>query len=251
MDLAAQIRSSGRKRRADPQDMDYPACELNINRERASELGLNQKEVMDNVITALTSERNDRAKLLDRSENRKRLHADRAVLREADSQPCSIFRNIPLRGAGLEATHAAGSSGRDRPINSPTEMDHYQIRRVIDIYVMPTTEDLAKVIRHRGNCQAHQTAAQRQIKLRGTVLGMRESFTFGIGLVLSTVLVYLILVAQFRSFLDPVLILLAVPPGITGVLLILIVTQHNAEHDVADGRDHDDRNRRVQQHFNR
>ncbi len=54
---------------------------------------------------------------------------------------------------------------------------------------------------------------------------MQVSFrSFGLGLILSTVLVYLILVAQFKSFLDPLLILLAVPTGLTGVLLILFAT---------------------------
>src|SRR4029079_3019939 len=54
---------------------------------------------------------------------------------------------------------------------------------------------------------------------------MRASFrSFGLGLVLSVVLVYLILVAQFQSFIDPLLILLAVPTGLTGVLLTLFLT---------------------------
>ena len=54
---------------------------------------------------------------------------------------------------------------------------------------------------------------------------MRSSFrSFGLGLILSTLLVYLILVAQFESFLDPLLILLAVPTGLTGVLLTLFAT---------------------------
>jgi multidrug efflux pump subunit AcrB len=54
---------------------------------------------------------------------------------------------------------------------------------------------------------------------------MRSSFkSFGIGLILAVVLVYLILVAQFASFLDPFIILLAVPPGLAGVLLFLLVT---------------------------
>ena len=57
------------------------------------------------------------------------------------------------------------------------------------------------------------------------VQGMQASFrSFGIGLLLSLLLLYLILVAQFRSFLDPLLILLAVPTGLTGVLLILVTT---------------------------
>jgi len=57
------------------------------------------------------------------------------------------------------------------------------------------------------------------------VEGMRKSFTsFGIGLILSVILVYLILMAQFASFTDPFIILLAIPPGIMGVILFLLVT---------------------------
>ncbi len=63
------------------------------------------------------------------------------------------------------------------------------------------------------------------VSLLGLVQGMRQSFhSFGIGLTLSVVLLYLILVAQFKSFLDPLLILTAVPPGLTGALLILYLT---------------------------
>jgi multidrug efflux pump subunit AcrB len=64
-----------------------------------------------------------------------------------------------------------------------------------------------------------------RVKVRGTVQAMRQSFqSFGLGLIMAVVLVYLILVAQFRSFLDPLLILLAVPPGVSGVLLVLATT---------------------------
>ena len=63
------------------------------------------------------------------------------------------------------------------------------------------------------------------VTLRGMVQGMRASFTsFALGLCLAVVLLYLILVAQFQSFLDPFLILLAVPPGLAGVILTLWVT---------------------------
>ena len=57
--------------------------------------------------------------------------------------------------------------------------------------------------------------------MRGSVQDMHDSFkSFGMGLILAVVLVYLILVAQFGSFIDPFIILLAVPPGLTGVLII-------------------------------
>jgi multidrug efflux pump subunit AcrB len=64
-----------------------------------------------------------------------------------------------------------------------------------------------------------------RVTLRGSVEGMRRSFfSFGIGLILSVILVYLILMAQFASFTDPFIILLAIPPGIMGVILFLLVT---------------------------
>jgi len=64
-----------------------------------------------------------------------------------------------------------------------------------------------------------------RVNLRGSVQGMRASFqSFGIGLILSVVLVYLVLVAQFASWKDPFIILLAVPPGLAGVLLLLLAT---------------------------
>src|SRR5208282_4911506 len=63
------------------------------------------------------------------------------------------------------------------------------------------------------------------VTMQGLVQAMRRSFAdFSVGLLMSVVLLYLILVAQFRSFLDPLLILTAVPPGLTGALLILYLT---------------------------
>ena len=111
-------------------------------------------------------------------------------------------------------------------MKSPTEIDHYQIQRVIDIYVNPQGEDLGALA---GGIDRVIASTKRpagvRVAVRGMVQGMQASFTsFGLGLILALVLLYLILVAQFRSFIDPVLILLAVPTGLTGVLLALFLT---------------------------
>ncbi len=111
-------------------------------------------------------------------------------------------------------------------VGTPTEVDHYQLRRVIDVFVAPKGEALGGVASEMDRIIAdvHPTEGVR-VTMRGTVQAMRASFSsFGLGLILAVVLVYLILVAQFRSFVDPFLILLAVPPGITGVLMILAVS---------------------------
>src|SRR5208283_1706615 len=64
-----------------------------------------------------------------------------------------------------------------------------------------------------------------RVTMRGMVLGMRESFSsFGFGFILSFILLFLILIAQFKSFVDPFLIMLAIPMGFIGVLVILLFT---------------------------
>jgi multidrug efflux pump subunit AcrB len=111
-------------------------------------------------------------------------------------------------------------------VQSPTEVDHYQIQRVADVYVTPSGEDLGKIANQiDGVIASAKLPANVRVDLRGMVQGMRASFrSFAIGLSLSAVLLYLILVAQFRSFKDPFLIMLAVPMGFIGVLIVLPLT---------------------------
>jgi multidrug efflux pump subunit AcrB len=111
-------------------------------------------------------------------------------------------------------------------VQSPTEIDHYQIQRVADVYVTPSGEDLGKVSAEIGRLLAAQKLpANIRVNLRGMVEAMRDSFTsFAVGLSLSVVLLFLILVAQFRSFIDPFLIMLAIPMGFIGVMVALPLT---------------------------
>jgi multidrug efflux pump subunit AcrB len=111
-------------------------------------------------------------------------------------------------------------------IKAPTEVDHYQIRRKLDVYARPSGENLGAAADF-----VHSAVAQVSIPsnvtvaVRGSAEAMNASFkSFAFGLILSVALLYLILVAQFRSFTDPAIILLALPPGISGVLLTLVFT---------------------------
>jgi len=208
-----------------PQDIDYPALQLNIDRIRTSELGLNEKEVVGNVITALTSDQmiapsywvdpktgNDYFLTVQYPEDSVKNFADLA--------------SVPLRGRQSAQPTRLDTVSRFSHRDAPTEVDHYQLRRVVDIYVSPTGEDLSGTVNGVQSILHHTKLPENvRVKLRGSVHAMQVSFrSFGFGLILSTLLVYLILVAQFESFLDPFLILLAVPTGLTGVLLLLYAT---------------------------
>jgi multidrug efflux pump subunit AcrB len=208
-----------------PQDVDYPALNVDIDRERASELGLSAKEVLDSLITALTSDGMiSPSYWIDPKTGNNYLftvqYAEDKVKSLAD------LGSMPLRAAHLKEPTRLDSVVHFSRAPAPTEVDHYQIRRVIDVYVSPTSEAVDKV--YAGVQKIVDKTAlppNTVITVRGTVQAMRSSFqSFGLGLILSTVLVYLILVAQFKSFVDPFLILLAIPTGLTGVLLILWLT---------------------------
>jgi multidrug efflux pump subunit AcrB len=208
-----------------PQDVDYPALHVDIDRERASELGLSAKEVLDSLITALTSDGMIAPSYwIDPKSGNNYLftvqYAENKVKSLAD------LGSMPLRAAHLKVPTRLDSVVRFSRASSPTEVDHYQIRRVIDVYVAPTSEAVDKVYADvQKIVDRTELPPNTVIHVRGTVQAMRSSFqSFGLGLILSTVLVYLILVAQFKSFVDPFLILLAIPTGLTGVLLILWLT---------------------------
>ncbi len=210
-----------------PQDLDYPGLELNIDREQASQLGLTPKDIVDNVITALTSDSViDPSFWIDPVSGNNYFLTVQYFNKQISSMTMSDFKNIPLRASTSAAYTPLQSVANIEPIDTPTEVDHYQIRRTIDVYVAPTTEDLGAVSKEiNGILKGLKTGKNVLVRVRGSVVGMQESFKrFAIGLVLSIALVYLILMAQFRSFIDPFIILTAIPPGLVGVLLILFLT---------------------------
>jgi multidrug efflux pump subunit AcrB len=205
-----------------PQDLDYPAIRLDVDRTRASQLGLTQREVTSNIITSLVSNQMIAPSFwVDPKSGNDYL----LTVQYPETQIRSLMdlKAIPLRPArGVDSTRLdAVATVRRR--EAPTEVDHYQLRRVIDVFVGLSGEDLGKVAAQIDELTAKtELPAGLRIDMRGMVQGMRASLkSFAMGLGLAVVLLYLILVAQFRSFVDPFLILLAVPMGLTGVLVTL------------------------------
>ncbi len=238
-----------------PQDMNYPALRLDVDRVHAGELGLTQKDVVDNVITALNSNYmiapnywvdrksgNDYYLTVQYFE-----HGDASIHNMAD------LGQIPLRDPGDGAGMTCGPSGppqpgtghsswaclgRGRPttvlknvvnvkqVLTPTEVDHYQIQRAVDIFVTPKGEDLGRVTSSIRDILAKEKIPSNvRVNLRGMVQGMDASFkSFAFGFLISFLLLFLILTAQFKSFIDPFLIMLAIPMGFVGVLIILPLT---------------------------
>jgi multidrug efflux pump subunit AcrB len=234
-----------------PQDMNYPALRLDVDRVHAGELGLTQKDVVDNVITALNSNYmiapnywvdrqsgNDYYLTVQYFENGHPAIHSLSDLGLIPLRPDPQGENTMVYHATLPKPGPVPLAHPQRPVTvldnvvkvhfdqTPTEVDHYQIQRVIDVYVTPAGEDLGRVTGAIRKILAQANYPEQvRVNLRGMVTGMEESFkSFGLGFTLSFILLYLILTAQFRSFRDPFLIMLAIPMGFVGVLLTLPLT---------------------------
>src|SRR5579862_6678294 len=208
-----------------PQDMDYPALQVNVNRERAAELGLDPKEVIDNLITSLTSDA-----MISPSYwvDPKTGNNYFVTVQYPENQVKSLedLKAMPLRAPNLTLPTYLNQVADISPTLTPTEVDHYSLQRTIDVYVSPSGEDLGKPFKEVSKIiAATQIPSNIRINLRGLVNTMNSSFqSFGFGLLLAILLVYLALVAQFSSFVDPFLIVLAIPTGLVGVMLTLAFT---------------------------
>ncbi|HZL70537.1 MAG TPA: efflux RND transporter permease subunit [Candidatus Limnocylindrales bacterium] len=210
-----------------PQDLDYPGIELNVRREMAARLGLTATDVVDNVVTALTSNGMIAPSYwVDPHSGNNYFLTVQYNTHQLDSMTMEDFKQIPLHAKDNSSTTMLENVADIKMINTPTEVDHYQLFRKIDVYVSPKGEDLGSLAgRVQKIIDDTKLPANIRVEMRGSVKAMHQSFlSFGVGLLLAIVLVYLILMAQFASFLDPFIILLAIPSGITGVILFLLLT---------------------------
>lgn len=209
-----------------PQDVDAPSLRIVVDREHAREFGLSEQDVVSNLITAVTSDQMIAPSYWIDPKNGNPYFLS---VQYSESQVRSVndLGLIPLRqqNAETEPTMLSSVMHLEHTV-APTVVNHYQLGREIDLYVAPKSEDLRSLQSDVQSILAKTPSPSNiRINVRGSVKAMNGSFrSFEVGLVLCVVLVYLVLVAQFRSVIDPAIILLAVPPGIAGALLILLMT---------------------------
>ncbi len=226
LDLAAKFRAlPGVSDVYIPQDMDYPALKVNVNRARAAELGLDPKEVVDNLITALTSNAMIAPSYWVDPKSGNNYFVT-VQYPENSVKSLQDLKAMPLRAPNLKLPTYLDQVADVQSIQTPTEVDHYQLQRTIDVYVAPSGDDLGRpAAAIEKIVKSMQIPPNLRVDVRGLVTTMQSSFrSFAFGLLLSVLLVYLVLVAQFASFIDPFLIVLAVPTGLVGVMLTLAFT---------------------------
>jgi len=212
------------------QRLDAPQISIDIDRVKAAQVGLTQEEVVKNIVTALNSSINFAPSFWIDEKNGNHYFIG-AQYRENDIQSINTILDIPITGKDQPIPVALRTVAKFSRGTAYSEINHLNITRVTDVFVNVQGRDVGSVARdierYIDNIKDDRAQVPEgySIQTRGEVQTMRESFkSLGFGFLLAVVLVYLVMIVQFRSFLDPFIVMFAVPLGLIGVAWMLFLT---------------------------
>jgi multidrug efflux pump subunit AcrB len=208
------------------QPADLPKLNFDIDRDKASEMGLTEKDVANSVLLSLSgSGQVSPIYWLDTSLGLQYLVNVRVPEHHMDS--LAALNAIPINASqpGEGDVQLLANLATMTRTNSSPVFSHYNIAPVIDVFGGVSGRDLGGVLHDLKPliAQAEQELPRGSfIMLRGQAETMHSSFTgLGIGLVMAMVLIYLLLVVNFQSWLDPFIIITALPGALAGVVWAL------------------------------
>jgi multidrug efflux pump subunit AcrB len=207
--------------------MNSPLLELNVDRTRAQQVGLEQRDVAENLLVSLSgSLQTSPTFWLNRENGVTYSVAVQTPQYRVDS--LQALMNIPIAAPRAPAPQVLGNLATVTPGVTPAVVSHYNIQPVIDVYAAVQGRDLGGVARDIKKIVANfekKLPRGTSIVIRGQVETMTGSFVgLGIGLVMSIVLVYLLIVVNFQSWLDPFIIITALPGALAGICWILLLS---------------------------
>ncbi|MBL8799330.1 MAG: efflux RND transporter permease subunit [Planctomycetia bacterium] len=209
------------------QRLDYPQMMIEIDRKKAEMLELDVRDVFQTVTTALNSSiQVDRNFWIDPKSGNQYFIA--VQYEEKPETKLEEVRSISIRGPRSAESVKLGSLVNFRRLDSgPAEAIHDNLANIISVMVNTDGRDIGGIA---GDIQKKLRDVELPkgmvVRMSGEFQRMQESFgNMGFGLALASVLVYLLMVAQFRSWLSPLIIMFAVPLGLIGVLVTLFLTR--------------------------
>jgi multidrug efflux pump subunit AcrB len=213
------------------QVLDRPALRVDVDRDRAAQVGVTQRDVADNVLTTLSSSSLVAPSFwLNPKNNVNYFVVVQSPLDKVASVDSLMGMPVarPGPGAGAVAPYLR-SVATLKPSQVFGMVNHDSVQRVLDVQCNVYGRDLGGVsgdIQREMDALAPTLPKNVRMHLRGQSESMRTSFrSLGFGLVLASVLVYLLLVVLFQSWLDPFIIIFAVPGALVGVVGILAATR--------------------------
>ncbi|MEG3177612.1 efflux RND transporter permease subunit [Sphingomonas sp. RB3P16] len=214
---------------ADPriqQSARYPQIDVDVDRSRIGQYGLTERDVTNSVGSSLAGTSQTAPVFYLNPENGVS-YAVVAQTPEYRVGSIGDLSNLPVTGTGNGSQVLGGLSTVKRS-SSAAVVSHYNIAPVVDIFATPTDRDLGAVsadINAVIKDLKGQTPKGVTVTLRGQYATMNSAFSgLGFGLIGAIVLIYLLIVVNFQSWLDPFVIITALPGAIAGIIWMLFVT---------------------------
>ena len=226
------------------QVLDYPSLRANVDRVRAAEVGLSQRDVAASMLNALSSSTLVSPSFYVNPSNGVNYNVVvKEPLKDIKSVPELLNTPITPASAGILQQAGTVAGPTDVPL-APTQtlgnlvsmestttqnqINHRNVQRVVEVTASVEGRDLGSTVKdiEKAVTSLGSIPPGTKITVRGQADVMRESFTkLGFGVILAALLVYLLMVILFQSWLDPFIIMVAVPGALIGVLCMLALTR--------------------------
>jgi multidrug efflux pump subunit AcrB len=209
------------------QAFDYPEYEVAVDRTKATEAGFAERDVANSMLNSLSGSFQITPMFFLNYQNGTSYNLV-AQTPQYSIQSLQDLQNVPITASGMHRPAILADVATIKRSSEMQVINHYNIRRVVDIYSNVQDRDLGAVGRDITRIvNANRGSLPRGSFLR--VLGQLETMNTSYkgllgGLVFSVILVYLLIVVNFQSWLDPFIIITALPVALAGIIVFLFVT---------------------------
>ena len=209
------------------QVFNYPQINVDVNRTFAGEVGLTQRDVANSLLVTLSGSAQVHPNFWLNTANGVS-YPIVAQMPQYRIDSMSDLANVPITSSGAETPQYLGGLARITPGPSPGVVSHYNVQPVIDIYGAVQSRDLGAVssdIEHILQQTRKNVPRGSYVILSGQVHTMTSAYSqLYFGLAGAIVLIYLVIVVNFQSWLDPFIIVTALPAALAGIVWILFMT---------------------------
>jgi CzcA family heavy metal efflux pump len=205
----------------------YPQLNVDVDRSRVGQLGLTERDVTNSLGSSLAGTQQTAPVFFLNPDNGVSYPV---VAQTPERQVASIsdLANVPVTGSPGSTPQVLGGISTITRGTSPAVVSHYNIAPAVDIYATPNGRDLGAVagdIQHVLKQLKAEAPKGATVTLRGQYATMKTAFSgLGFGLIGAIVLIYLLIVVNFQSWLDPFVIITALPGALAGIIWILFTT---------------------------
>jgi multidrug efflux pump subunit AcrB len=207
--------------------LDLPTLHLNIDRNKVTQVGMNTRDVAQSVLVSLSGS-------FQTAPNFWLNPANGVSYQVAVQSPqyrmisMQDLMNTPVTDPGVPTAQVLSNLVQVAPVVRPAVVSHYNVQPVIDVFASTQDRDLGGVSRDVNKALEpfrKELPRGTQLVIRGQVVTMTSSFVgLGIGLLAAIALVYFLIVVNFQSWLDPFIIITALPGALAGICWMLLLT---------------------------